>query len=212
MNNLSSFIFKREISMRLGTINLNDDNLILGKWFRLFLLTSLLLLKNYSFSQNQNNIQKPSNGDIKTYIWDVSKTEKGSQLLLNVEYKLDFHDSIENLTLRILKEDQKKRPNFISIIASSTVIKSNSIYVVFGNKEAEKENPIKLNFDNCDYSSCTSKLINGYIINQETKEFVDVFQKFCDFERIFIVVVDPYGSFKTIAIPLQSFKQQYWKL
>ena len=198
--------------MRLVNLTINYHNVIHVKWLRLFLLTLLLFHKNYSFSQNQNSINNPSNGLIKTYIWDISKTEKGSLLLLNVEYKLDFQDSVEHLTLRILKEEKKKRPNFISFIASSAVIKSNSVFLVFGNKEAEKENPLQLNFDKCESSTCTSKLTNGYIINQESKEFVDVFQKFCDFERIFIVIVDTYGSFKTIAIPLQSYKQQYEKL
>jgi hypothetical protein len=114
--------------------------------------------------------------------------------------------------LTVAKDKEKKRPEFISIIIPSNVVKSNGIFIKFGNKELEKGNPVRVLFERCDDEICTARIIGGFATDEKTNEKVDIFQKFLDFDHVYFLFIYSDGSHKSVVVPLFSFKEQYRKL
>ncbi|NVO09791.1 MAG: hypothetical protein HXX16_07515 [Bacteroidales bacterium] len=179
---------------------------------RIFVIILTLLLVDSAFSQNQDSIKAMANAAVKMFTWDIQKAERGTLMFLDVPYQRTGKDSIEYLTMTVAKDKSKQRPEFISIIIPSNICKSNGIFIKFGNKELEKGNPVRVQFEKCNNETCTARIIGGYVTDEETKEKVDVFQKFLDFQHVYFLFTYMDGSHKSVAIPLFSFQNQYKSL
>ena len=160
------------------------------------------------FSQNKDD----ANAAVKMFTWDIEKVDRGTLMYLDVPYQRDNQDSMEYLTLTVAKAKEQKRPEFISIIIPNNVVKSNGIFLKFGNKELEKGNAVRVLFERCDDKICTARIIDGFVTDETTNKKVDIFEKFQDFKHVFFLFIYPDGSHKSVAVPLFSFKEQYGKL
>ena len=170
------------------------------KIFGSIILTLFLIQSLYS--QNTSNTNTEADAAVKSFTWDIVKTNKGSLMFLDVPYQRDNSDSIEYLTLTVAKNKTKQRPEYISIIVPNNIVQSNGLFIKFsktvikdGEKsiELEKKKPVRI--------------INGYTEATGSKE--DIFQKFLDFDYVLFLYIYPDGSHKTVIVPLFSFKRQY---
>jgi hypothetical protein len=188
--------------------------------YRLFLL--LLLAFAYgAFSQNKVNERNVADSAIKAYTWDIQKQARGTLLLLDVSYKRDYQDSSEDLTLTVAKDMAHKRPAFISIIVPNNVEQASGIFLKFSKRykdengkwqiEMERADPLRISFDRCDDKNkiCTARIQGGFIVDAETGERHDVFQKFMELDNVYFLLVYPDGSRKSVTVPLASFQEQY---
>lgn len=141
-------------------------------------------------------------------------------MFLDVPFQRDNQEALEYLTLTVAKEKEQKRPAFISVIIPNNIVQANGIFIKFATSkkasenagrttELEPGNPVRIKFEKCDAETCTARIIGGYVINEETKEKVDIFQKCLDLDHIFFLFVYADGSHKSVAVPLFSFKKQY---
>jgi hypothetical protein len=179
---------------------------------KIFIIFLTVILAEYSFSQSLDSIKIMANEAIKMFTWDIQKLDKGAMMFLDIPYQRDNQDSIEYLSLTVAKDKSKNRPDFISVIIPSNIVKSNGIFIKFANDKMEKANPVRVNFENCDNETCTARLIGGYFTDEKTKEQIDIFQKFLDFKHVYFLFIYPDGSHKSVAVPLFSFKEQFTKL
>jgi len=176
-----------------------------------------LLLADNSYSQSADSLKAAADAAVKVFTWDIQKAERGTLMFLDVPYQRDNFDSTEYLTLTVAKDKTKQRPEFISIIIPSNVVQSNGIFIKFAKSvtkdgertmELEKGNPVRIQFEKCNAETCTARIINGYA-SQDNGEKEDIFQKLLDFDHVLFLFVYSDGSYKSVAVPLFSFKQQY---
>ena len=184
---------------------------------------ALLFIKS-SFSQKKvEDIKVQADSAIKSFHWDIQKSERGTLMFLDVPYTKDGQNSAEYLTLTIAKDKSKNRPDFISVIIPSNIVQSNGIFIKFAKTvktnenpgwkmELEKGNPVRVNFEKCNDETCNARIISGYIVDEKTTDQLDIFQKFLDFDHVLFLFIYPDGSHKSVAIPLFSFKEQYKQL
>jgi hypothetical protein len=186
----------------------------------LFTTVLLLLLVNKSHSQNPDSLQQAANEAVKTFTWDIQKEKRGALMFLDVAYQRDNSDSVEYLTLTVAKDKTRPRPEFISIIVSDNVVKSNGIFVTFANSvvqdgvqsmEMQKARPVRVNFEACAEGTCTARMVNGFA-SHENGEKEDVFQNFLAYDHVLVLFIYPGGSHKSVAVPLFTFKRQYKSL
>lgn len=180
---------------------------------KISLIIYALMLATHSFCQTEADIKAAADAAVKVFTWDLQKVPgKGTLMFLDVPYMRDGQDSSEYLTLTVAKDETQNRPAFISVIVPSNVVQSNGIFIKFGNEELEKGEPVRLHFEACHDDICTARIIDGYAIDEETKEKVDIFQKFLNFRRVYFLFIYPDGTHKSVAVPLFSFQEQYKKL
>jgi hypothetical protein len=172
----------------------------------------LLFFTINSFSQSKKSLQKMADEAEKIFTWDIEKMDKGTLMFLDVPYQRENQDLIEYLTLTVAKNKSEKRPKFISMILPNNIVKSNGIFIKFGNDKLEDAMPVRVEFESCDNETCTARIINGYIDKEDTKEKIDVFEKFLNFKHVYFLFIFPDGSHKSVAVPLYIFKRQYSKL
>lgn len=183
------------------------------------LLTSILafLFSYSSYSQNADSIRSLADAAVNAVKWDIQKAEKGTLMFLDVPYQRDNFDSVEYLTLTVAKNKSNTRPAFISVIIPSNINKANGIFVKFSKTvkkdgewamEMEKGNPVRVNFERCNDETCTARMINGYV-SEDNGEQQDIFQKFLNFDHVLFLFLYPDGTHKSVAVPLFSFKEQY---
>ena len=172
-------------------------------------ITLLLFLSINSFSQSKESLKKMADEAEKIFTWDIDKMDKGTLMFLDVAYERENQNSTEYLTLTVAKTKTEKRPKFISMILPNNIVKSNGIFIKFGNDELEDAMPVRVEFENCDNETCTARIINGYITKEDTKEKIDVFEKFMNFRHVYFLFIYPDGSHKSVAVPLYIFKRQY---
>jgi hypothetical protein len=188
-----------------------------------FLTTVLaILLADCAFSQNSDSIKVLADQAVKMFTWDIQKAKRGNLMFLDVPYKQDNQDSAEYLTLTVAKTYSGKRPEFISIIIPGNVVQANGIFLAFAKtskdengewrSDMEKVNPVRVHFEKCADQICTARILDGYVIDEESKEKIDIFQKFEDFDHVYFLFIYPDGSHKSISVPLFSFKEQYKSL
>lgn len=184
-----------------------------------FLLASILalLLSFNSYSQNADSIKSFADAAVNAVKWDIQKAEKGTLMFLDVPYQRDNYDSVEYLTLTVAKNKSVTRPAFISVIIPSNVNQANGIFVKFSKtvkKDGEwamemgKGNPVRVNFERCNDETCTARIIDGYV-SEDNGEQRDIFQKFLNFDHVLFLFIYPDGTHKSVAVPLFSFKEQY---
>jgi hypothetical protein len=189
------------------------------KWTMKILATIILtiLLTSGAFAQNKNSLKNAADRAVKAFTWDIQKSDKGSLMFLDVPYTKEGKDSAEYLSLTVAKAKSKERPDFISVIIPNNIVQSNGIFIKFAKTvtkngdwtmEMEKGNPVRINFEQCDEADCTARIIDGYATHDGGKK-EDVFKKFMDFDHVLFLFVYPDGSYKSVAVPLFSFKQQY---
>lgn len=187
------------------------------------LIVLFLALIGNTYSQSQNSLKQAAAIAEKMFTWDIQKFEKGTMMFLDVPYQRDNQKTLEYLTLTVAKNKEQKRPAFISVIIPNNIVQENGIFIKFGSSkealenagrttELESGNPVRIKFEKCDDETCTARIIGGYVVNEETNEKVDIFQKCLDFDHIFFLFVYADGSHKSVAVPLFSFKKQYESL
>jgi len=171
-----------------------------------------------AFSQNAMNVADSAG---KRTLWDTVKTPNGALLLFDAPYKRAGQDSTEDLTITIAKERAHKRPAFIAIIVPNNVIHASGILMQFSKTykdengkpfvQMERSDPLKVPFENCDADrkTCTVRIAAGYIVDPQTDERTDIFEKFMEFDHVYFMLMYPDGSHKSVAVPLDSFKEQY---
>jgi len=172
----------------------------------------LLALIGNAYSQNKNSVKEVAKTAEKIFTWDIEKSEKGTMMFLDVPYLREKQNTEEYLTLTVAKAKSEPRPKFISIIIPNNIVKSNGIFIKFGNEELEKASPVKVEFENCSNETCTARIIGGYLSGKTSKEKIDVFQKFLIFKHVYFLFTYSDGSHKSIAVPLYSFQKQYKSL
>jgi len=185
-------------------------------------ITLTLLLSEIAVSQNKNDIKAVADAAVKSFTWDIQQEQRGALMFLDVPYQRDNQKEAEYLTLTVAKDKTQKRPEFISIIIPNNVVQANGVFIKFAKTtkinedpgwktELEKGNPVRVAFEKCseEKQTCTARIIGGYLIDEETKEKVDIFQKFLDCDHVYFLFVYPDGSHKSVGVPLFSFKDQY---
>jgi hypothetical protein len=183
---------------------------------------AILVGANSAFSQDQDSSKAGLDLLVKTFTWDIEKVPRGTLMFLDVPYQRDNQDSLEYLTLTVAKDRSQDRPAFISLIIPNNVVQQDGVFLAFAKSvktdqspgwqiELEKADPLRIAFESCsaEKQTCTARIPGGYLTNEKTKEKIDVFQKFLDFDHAYFMVVYPDGSHKSIGVPLFSFKQQY---
>ncbi|MBS1689613.1 MAG: hypothetical protein JSS96_12875 [Bacteroidetes bacterium] len=184
----------------------------------LFILASLFSFNSYS--QNADSIRALADAAVNAVKWDIQKAEKGTLMFLDIPYQRDNSDSIEYLTLTVAKNKSDPRPAFISIIIPNNVVQANGIFVKFSKTvkkngqwamEMEKGNPVRVKFERCNDETCTARIINGYVSEEDGKQ-QDIFQKFLNFDHVLFLFIYPDGTHKSVAVPLFSFQEQYKSL
>jgi hypothetical protein len=167
------------------------------------------LISAYAFSQNNSDMKAVADFAVKMFTWDIQQMNSGTLMFLDVPYQRDNKESLDYLTLTVAKGKEQIRPDFISIIIPCNILISNGIFIIFGNGEVEKANPIRILFESCNDEFCTARIIGGFGADEVTKEKVDIFQKFLDFEYVYFLFIYPDGIHKSVSVPLFSFKDQY---
>lgn len=184
------------------------------------MLILTLLLFDSAYSQNPDSLEDIADAAVKMFTWDIQKEERGTLMFLDVPYQRDNQDSEEYLTLTVAKDKNQKRPEFISIILPNNVVQANGIFIAFATAKTndrwkiEFEKSVKVPFEKCseEKNTCTARIIGGYVKDDETKEKVDIFQNFMDFDHVFFLFTFPDGSHESVGVPLCFFKEQYKKL
>ena len=190
------------------------------KFILIFICTILIAAK--VSSQNQDSLKLLAQAAEKAFTWDIQKADKGNLMFLDVPYIREGKDSTEYLTLTVAKYTAEKRPAFISVIVPNNILQSGGIFITFANSvnlpngerkmQLAQENPNRILFEKCEGETCTARIISGYVVNEKTKQQVDIFQKFFEFDHVLFLFVYADGSHKSVAIPLFSFKRQYKEL
>ena len=178
----------------------------------------IFILNVNLFSQNKD-INTLADEAIKSFTWDIQRTEKGALMFLDVPYKQDNKNELEYLSITIAKSKYKNRPDFISVIIPNNIVQSNGILIKFAKsvklKNGErsidlgKENPSRINFEKCGKADCTARIIDGYVFDKRNGKKEDIYQKFFEYDFVLFLFVCSDGSNKSISVPLFSFKKQY---
>jgi hypothetical protein len=186
-----------------------------------FVIVGLFLISVATFSQTKVNEMNVADSVLKTNQWDTQKQANGTLMFLDVPYKRDGQDSTEDLTLTVAKDKMHKRPAFISIIVSNNVEKANGVFLKFSKTykdengkpqiNMERDDPVRVPFEKCndELKICTARISGGYIEDAESGEKHDIFQKFMEFDHVYFLLVYQDGSHKSVAVSLDSFKEQY---
>lgn len=170
--------------------------------------------------QEYDKIKALADFAAKKFTWDIQKEKRGALMFLDVPYQRDNQDSSEYLSFTIAKDYSKERPEFISVIIPNNIVQANGIFIKFGKTtkpnndigwkiDLENGNPVRVHFERCNDETCTVRIIGGYVTDEDTKEDVDIFQKFLDFDHVYFLFLYQDGSHKSVAVPLFSFKEQY---
>jgi hypothetical protein len=178
-----------------------------------------LIISSWAFSQQKDSLNTLADSAIKKFTWDIQKSDKGDLMFLDIPYLRENHTIVEYLSLTVAKSKSRIRPDFISIIIPSNVVQSNGIFIKFANTiiskngerriEMEKGDPVSILFERCNSQDCTARIIDGYVLDQDTNTKVDIFQKFLDFDHILFLFIYPDKSHKSVVVPLFTFKEQY---
>jgi hypothetical protein len=157
---------------------------------------------------------------VEQFVWDIEKKENAVFMFLDVQYHNNQKEQMDFLTLCVAKENGQERPKFISFILPSYLSKENGIFLYFVNNKIDdetkefkmiidNESTIRLHFEDIKEETCTTRILNGYYVNEESGITIDVFQKFWEFDRMFIMYFNEDLTSQSISVPLSSFRQQY---
>ena len=181
-----------------------------------------ILLATYSLAQSADSLKRLADAAIKAFTWDLQKSDKGALMFLDVPYTRDGQDSAEYLTLTVAKNKSAERPEWISVIVPSNIVQANGIFIAFANTiktpdgmskmELEKKSTRRIALEGCKGSTCTARILEGYLSDEKTGEPVDIFQNFLDYDQVLFLFTYADGTHKSVAVPLFTFKEQYKKL
>ena len=182
----------------------------------LLVFAVLCAVVNVGYSQNKG-LKAVADSALKSFTWDIQKFPKGELMFLDVPYM--HAGKTEYLTLTVAKNKSVDRPAFISVIVPSTINQANGLFIAYAKDARDASNKRKmeivkgltcnLDFEKCDTSACTARIIGGYVIDAETKTKIDEYQNFLTYDHVLFLVIYPDGSRKSIAVPLFSFRRQY---
>ncbi len=187
---------------------------------KVLVLLSHFVFISSAYSQTQANNMNVADSAGKAQ-WEIQNVSQGKLMLLDVPYKREGQDSSDDLTITVAKDRIHKRPAFIAVIIPNNVQQASGIFLKFSksykqengtwNIEMDKSDPIRVQFEKCndEQKICTARMSEGYIVDPNTDEKIDVFQRFMEFDHVYFLLVYPDGSHKSIAVPLKSFKEQY---
>ena len=157
---------------------------------------------------------------VEQFHWDIDKKDKGTLMYLDVQYFNNQKQQEDFLTLCVAKDNGKERPKFISFILPSYLNKTNGIFLFFVNNKFDKEpndfkietddkSSVRLHFEDINEETCTARIWYGYSANEVGGLVIDIFQKFLEFDSLFIMYFNEDLTQQSISVPLFSFRQQY---
>jgi hypothetical protein len=137
-----------------------------------------------------------------------------------IDYSRTDSDSIESMSIIVEKVKDAKRPTNISFVVPNNVKYSTGIAFEFANVfvnvskkiDFKKSDMWVIPYKRRDEKYFTTELVQGYIIDDESFEKVDLFKQFMSFNHLFISLLYPDGSYKSISVPLYSFNKQFSNL
>ena len=186
---------------------------------KLIVFIFALMLVNTSFAQKKYTSEEAAEEVKKVFTWNIERAQHGSLMFLDVPFKKDNVNKIEYISVTVAKANLKDRPDFISIITPSNIVQTNGVFIHFAmickdaagkeSMELAKGNPCRAEFQRCDATSCTTRIVNGLVTDAKTNQETDVFQKMLDFDHMLFLFVYPDGVYKSVSMPLASFKKQY---
>ena len=185
-----------------------------------FLLLFLLLVSCCPvFSQTKGNTMNVADSAGKRYLWDTQKVAQGTMMYLAVPFKMTGDDSTYNLTITVAKDRAHKRPAYIAIIIPNHIQSGEGIRIQFSKtykdengkpyNQMERNDPQRIPFERCNDDICTVRISGGYIMDTQTDEKTDIFEKFMQFDHVYFTWAYPDGSHKSVTLPLDSFQEQY---
>lgn len=184
-----------------------------------FVLLAAILITARSVSQSADSLKLLADAAVKVFTWDLKKTDKGTLMFLDVPFTREGQDSAEYLTLTVAKNKSAERPEWISVIVPNNIVQTNGIFIAFANTvktpdgqskmELEKKSTRRIVLEGCKGSTCTARILEGYLSDEKTGEPIDIFQNFLDYDHVLFLFTYADGSHKSVAVPLFTFKQQY---
>lgn len=176
-------------------------------------------LVNIAFAQKKYTSEEAAEEVKKVFTWDIERAQHGSLMFLDIPFRKDTASKIDYIALSVAKANLKDRPDFISIVTPNNIVQTNGVFVHFAtttkdasgkeSMELTKGNPARVEFQMCDGNSCTARVIGGLVTDAKTKQETDIFQKMLDFDHMIFLFVYPDGVYKSVSMPLASFKKQY---
>ncbi|QTE36551.1 hypothetical protein J3L18_26035 [Mucilaginibacter gossypii] len=184
--------------------------------FALVILIGFLTTICHAQGTNKD-IQDAANLAIKKFTWDIQTEAKGSIMFLDVPY--DHDGATEYLTMTIAKNKSVARPVFISVIIPSNINQTNGVFIAFAKTiknstgefevQIEKGLTARLKFEKCDDNDCTTRMVDCYVIDNESHKRVDVLNGFLKYDHVMFLFLYKDGSHKSVSVPLFSFKTQF---
>lgn len=170
--------------------------------------------------ENKSNIEDCASSQS---TWDTQQVKNGTMMFLDVPFLRKDTSKVEYVTLSVAKREDKEQPAFMSIIVPNNVDKVNGVFIEFaktvktnedpsGWKLKLENDPIRIPFYTCQKDGCYARVTDGYVTDEESKQQVNIYNKFMNYDNILVLFIYPDGSHKSVAIPLCTFKQQYKKL
>ncbi|RZJ27492.1 MAG: hypothetical protein EOO48_11765 [Flavobacterium sp.] len=163
----------------------------------------LLLVPLLAFCQQNTNTAP----DTKVS-WEI----RGAEIRMTKEFHRESQRSYEEIHVSILKNKTATRPEGIAVTIPFDAINDHGIVLAFYSKEKNRVERISAKFPACEGGLCTFSFKNGCVQNELTGKEADVFEKFKNFEYLYVSFKDSQDLFSVIEIPLKDFSDAYSRL
>ena len=181
-------------------------------------LSLLLIITSLTFcdrgpKENKSELEAQMNA------WDIMEYDKGAIMFLDVPYRRDNSENTEYITISVVKENSNERPKSIKFIIPGNIEKSKDVSLHFANYLISKDSKPQIEFSKGEAIMVSLKRFDdedyyiefpdGYYLMNDSNEYMDIFDMFLNWDRIFMLLHYPDESQKSIMISLTTFKNTY---
>ena len=168
-------------------------------------------------TMNADSLRALADSAVKLSTWVVDSSEEVSIMFLKLPY--EFEDTTGYLTLAAGKERGDNRPICILFELPNTIDHDKGIFISFATTDRKakvpwvlaKETTERVPIESCDSQDCTVRFRGGYLQRPDTKDSVDIYSEFLKYDH-FMVLFFGKTDHKSLAVPLDLFKEQFAKL
>lgn len=203
-------VFHPELSELIGELNIEYHRII----------PSALEISEKIIADMELFYKRMADFAVQQFTWDIDSRENGTMMFMEILYYDENVKIKDYLSLTIAKDKGRIRPNFISLILPSYIDSTNGVFLFFTNRKYDEENSnyqfdlenkssLHISFDKISSETCTARFWDGYSKDKSTGLIKDVFQFMLEYDSIFVMYYNKDGSYKSISVPLFSFREQF---
>lgn len=150
--------------------------------------------------------------------WEIEQEDILDLMFLEVPYqRKDYSSNVGSLTFSLSKYKSQDRPNWISMALSSEIVQHEGLFLYFKKSPPNSQirpvddptlMPIRINLEMSSHETLTAYMTDGFALDEKQHK-VDIFQRFLEYDILYLMFFLPEGGHQTISVPLNHFKKQY---